>query len=405
MKFALPLLLIAATLLAACAPAATPQPTLPPPTHTATATATATAIPPTATPTNTPRPTPTPNYPLPLQTPISALQPITTDNLTALRPVSRLIFDGLPQSTFDISSWRPRHPLWIFSSDLGRAALVQPDYVAILDVAGTGQSMQTLRLTDDRPWSDGAFLKDNQFLVIGQGSLSLFDLSSSEELKKIDLYCCLDKRLYLLPDGERALVPTRTGMDLYEVEKLKRIQGYDAPGNSSMVADVSLDGSLLALAGERNRSVFVFDVERAVVLHTLKVERFVAVNVKFLGSDQLILTDELGDFNLLQFWDMETGQKAREIQLTDEMFGLPADEHFRVTSIAAHPSGEFFVMAISSSKPLLVFWEADADQPFAVMDAAKYGVHSFYSATKTDFMEFVDESRLLVIDSIWGIVP
>ncbi|MBI5297150.1 MAG: WD40 repeat domain-containing protein [Chloroflexi bacterium] len=405
MKYALPLLLITVTLLTACAPDATPQPTLPPHTHTPTATAAATAIPPTATPTNTPRPTPTPNYPLPLQTPISALQPITTDNLTALRPVSRLIFDGLPQSTFDISSWRPRHPLWIFSSDLSRAALVQPDYVAILDVAGTGESMQTLRLTDDRPWSDGAFLKNNKFLTLGQGSLSLFDLSSGRELKKIDLYCCLDKRLYLLPDGERALVPTRTGMDLYEVETLERIQGYDAPGNSSMVADVSLDGKLLALAGERNKSVFIFDVERAVVNQTLKVERFVAVNVKFLGNDQVILTDELSDFNLLQFWDATTGKKLREIQLTDEMFGLPAKERFRVASVAVHPSGEFFVMAISSSKPLLVFWEADADQPFAVMDAAKYGVRSFYSATKTDFMEFVDESRLLILGELWGVLP
>lgn len=405
MKYALPLLLIAATLLAACAPAATPQPTLPPPTHTATATATATAIPPTATPTNTPRPTPTPNYPLPIQTPISALQPITTDNLTALRPVSRLIFDGLPQSTFDISSWRPRHPLWIFSSDLGRAALVQPDYVAILDVAGTGQSMQTLRLTDDRPWSDGAFLKNNKFLVIGQGSLSLFDLSGGRELKKIDLYCCLDKRLYLLPDGERALVPSRTGMDLYEAETLKRIQGYDAPGNSSMVADVSPDGRLLALAGERNKSVFIFDVERAVVQQTLKVERFVAVNMKFLGNDQVILTDELGDFNLLQFWDAVTGKKVREIQLTGEMFGLSPDGYFRVASVAVHPSGEFFVMALASSKPLLVFWAADADQPFAMIDATEQGIHSFNYATKTDSLEFMDEYRLLVSNSLWGVIP
>jgi WD40 repeat protein len=402
MKYVLPLLLIAITLLSACAPAATPQPTLPPPTHTATAT----AIPPTLTPTSTPRPTATPNYPLPLQTPISVLQPITTDNVTALRPVSRLIVSGLPQSsTFQIASSGPRHPLWTFSSDQNRTAYIQPGYVALLDVAGTGKSTQTLNLNDDRPWSDGAFLKNNQFLVIGQGSLSLFDLSSGRELKKIDLYCCLDKRVYLLPDGERALAPSRTGMDLYEVEKLKRIQGYDAPGNSSMVADVSLDGSLLALAGERNRSVFVFDVERAVVLHTLKVERFVAVNVKFLGSDQLILTDELSDFNLLQFWDMETGKKARDIQLTDEMFGLPAKERFRVASVAVHPSGEFFVMAISSSKPLLVFWEADADQPFAVMDVASKGISSFNYATKTDVLEFMDESRLLVIDSIWGIVP
>jgi WD40 repeat protein len=402
MKYVLPLLLIAITLLSACAPAATPQPTLPPPTHTATAT----AIPPTLTPTSTPRPTATPNYPLPLQTPISVLQPITTDNVTALRPVSRLIVSGLPQSsTFQIASSGPRHPLWTFSSDQNRTAYIQPGYVALLDVAGTGKSTQTLNLNDDRPWSDGAFLKNNQFLVIGQGSLSLFDLSSGRELKKIDLYCCLDKRVYLLPDGERALAPSRTGMDLYEVEKLKRIQGYDAPGNSSMVADVSLDGSLLALAGERNRSVFVFDVERAVVLHTLKVERFVAVNVKFLGSDQLILTDELSDFNLLQFWDMETGKKAREIQLTDEMFGLPAKERFRVASVAVHPSGEFFVMAISSSKPLLAFWAADADQPFAVMDVASKGISSFNYATKTDVLEFMDESRLLVIDSIWGIVP
>lgn len=404
MKHALPLLLIAVTLLSACTPAATPQPTLPPPTHTATAMAT--AIPPTATPTNTPRPTPTPNYPLPLQTPISVLQPITKDNVAALRPVSKLIVSGLPQSSaFQIASSGPRHPLWTFSSDLSRTAYIQPSYVAILDVAGTGKSTQTLNLNDDRPWSDGAFLKNNKFLVIGQGSLSLFDLGSGRELKKIDLYCCLDKRVYLLPDGERALVPSRTGMDLYEVETLERIQGYDAPGNSSMVADVSPDGSLLALAGERNKSVFVFDVERAVVLHTLKVERFVAVNVKFLGSDQLILTDELGDFNLLQFWDMETGKKAREIQLTDEMFGLPAKERFRVASVAVHPSGEFFVMAISSSRPLLAFWAADADQPFAIIDTTEQGIRSFNYATKTDVLEFMDESRLLVVDALWGVIP
>jgi hypothetical protein len=73
--------------------------------------------------------------------------------------------------------------------------------------------------------------------------------------------------------------------------------------------------------------------------------------------------------------------------------------------VAVHPSGEFFVMAISSSKPLLVFWEADADQPFAVMDVASKGISSFNYATKTDVLEFMDESRLLVIDSIWGIVP
>ena len=402
MKHALSLLLFVVVLLSACAPAAAPQPTLPPPTETATAT----AVPPTATPTHTPRPTPTPNYPLPLQTPISVLQPITKDNVTNLRPISKLIVDGLPQSsTFQISSWGPRHPLWTFSSDQSRVALVQPDYAAILDAAGTGKPMQTLRLNDDRPWSDGAFLKNNKFLVIGQGSLSLFDLSSGQELKKVDLYCCLDKRLYLLPDGERALVPSRTGMDLYAVENLKRIQGYDAPGNRSMVADVSLDGKWLALAGERNKSVFVFDVERAVVQSTLKVERFVAVNVKFLGNDQVILTDELGDFNLLQFWDVATGKKLREVQLTEEMFGLSADEHFRVASVAVHPSGEFFVMALSSSKPLLVFWAADADQPFAVIDAADQGIRSFNYATKTDVLEFMDESRLFVVDALWGVIP
>jgi WD40 repeat protein len=277
--------------------------------------------------------------------------------------------------------------------------------VTITDIAGTGKSTQTLRLTADRPWSDGAFLKNNQFLVIGQGSLSLFDLSSGRELKKVDLYCCLNKQIYLLPDGERALIPSRTGMDMYDLAKLERIQGYDAPGNSSMVADVSPDGRLLALAGERNKSVFVFDVERAVVQQTLKVERFVAVNVKFLGNDQVMLTDELSDFNLLQVWDMETGKKAREIQLTDEMFGLPAKERFRIASVAVHPSGEFFVMAISSSKPLLVFWAADADQPFAVIDTTEQGIPSFNYATKTDVLEFMDESRLLVVDTLWGVIP
>ena len=402
MKRALSLLLFVVVLLAACAPAAAPQPTLPPPTETATAT----AVPPTATPTQTPRPTATPNYPLPIQTPISVLQPITKDNVADLRPVSKLTASGLSQqSAFRISSAGPRHPLWTFSSDLSRAAFVQPDYVAIIDAAGTGKSMQTLRLNDDRPWSDAAFLKDNRLLVIGQGSLSLFDLSSGRELKKVDLYCCLDKRIYLLPDGERTLVPSRTGMDLYAVENLKRIQGYDAPGNSSMVADVSPDGKWLALAGERNKSVFIFDVERAVVQSTLKVERFVAVNVKFLGNDQVVLTDELGDFNLLQFWDVTTGKKIREIQLTDEMMGLPAKERFRVESIAVHPSGGFFVMAISSSKPLLVFWAADADQPFAVIDTSRQGIQSFNYATKTDVLEFMDESRLFVVDSLWGVVP
>lgn len=402
MKNALSLLLFAVVLLSACAPAATPQPTLPPPTETATAT----TVPSTATPTHTPRPTATPNYPLPIQTPISVLQPITKDNVVNLRPISKLTANGLlHQATFRISSSGPRHPLWTFSSDLSRAAYIQPNSVAILDVAGTGKSTQTLNLTANRPWSDGAFLKDNKFLVIGQGSLSLFDLSSGREIKQVDLYCCLDKRVYLLPDGGRALVPSRTGMDLYDVEKLERIQGYDAPGNSSMVADVSPDGKWLALAGERNKSVFVFDVERAVVQQTLKVERFVAVNVKFLGNDQVILTDELGDFNLLQFWDTTTGKKTREIQLTDEMMGLPAKERFRVASIAVHPSGGFFVMAISSSKPLLVFWAADADQPFAVIDTSKQGIQSFNYATKTDVLEFMDESRLFVVDSLWGVIP
>jgi len=401
MKHALPLLLFVVVLLSACAPAATSQPTLLP-----ADTATTTAIPPSATPTHTPRPTGTPNYPLPIQTPISVLQPITKDNVMSLRPVSQLTASGLSQqATFRISSLGPRHPLWTYSIDLSRAAYIQPSYVAILDVAGTGKSTQTLNLTAERPWSDGAFLKDNKFLVIGQGSLSLFDLSSGQELKQVDLYCCLDKRLYLLPDGERALVPTRTGMDLYTVDKLERIQGYDAPGNSSLVADVSPDGKWLALAGERNKSVFVFDVERAVVQATLKVERFVAVNVKFLGNDQVILTDELGDFSLLQFWDAATGKKIREIQLTDEMMGLPAKERFRVESIAVHPSGGFFVMAISSSKPLLVFWAADADQPFAVIDTTQQGIQSFNYATKTDVLEFMDESRLFVVDSLWGVLP
>jgi WD40 repeat protein len=400
MKFVLPLLLIAATLLAACTPAATPEPTLPAPTHTATAT----AVPPTLTPTSTPRPSPTPDYPLAIQTPISILLPITKENATEIRSISRLVPKG-SQPIFKIAGSGPRHSLWDFSSDLGRIAFIQPNMVTITDIAGTGKSTQTLRLTADRPWSDGAFLKNNQFLVIGQGSLSLFDLSSGRELKKVDLYCCLNKQIYLLPDGERALIPSRTGMDMYDLAKLERIQGYDAPGNSSMVADVSPDGRLLALAGERNKSVFVFDVERAVVQQTLKVERFVAVNVKFLGNDQVMLTDELSDFNLLQVWDMETGKKAREIQLTDEMFGLPAKERFRIASVAVHPSGEFFVMAISSSKPLLVFWAADADQPFAVIGTTEQGIPSFNYATKTDVLEFMDESRLLVVDTLWGVIP
>lgn len=87
------------------------------------------------------------------------------------------------------------------------------------------------------------------------------------------------------------------------------------------------------------------------------------------------------------------------------MFGLSADEHFRVASVAVHPSGEFFVMALASSKPLLVFWAADADQPFAVIDAADQDIRSFNFATKTDALEFMDASRLLVVNSLWGVLP
>lgn len=39
------------------------------------------------------------------------------------------------------------------------------------------------------------------------------------------------------------------------------------------------------------------------------------------------------------------------------------------------------------------------------MDVTSGGISSFNYATKTDVLEFIDESRLLVIDSIWGIIP
>ena len=401
MKKTLMLLLVAITLLSACAPATAVQPTVPAPTSSPTVTITPTQL-----PTNTPRPTSTPNYPITIQTPISNIQPITKENVVDIRPLFRLMPEG-SQSIFKIAGSGPRHPLWVFSADMSHVAFVQPNTVSFTDIAGTGKSIQSLRLTGQtRPWSDGAFLKDNKFLALGQGSLSLFDLASGNELKKTDLYCCLNKKLFLMPDGERALVPSRTGLDLYDLVKLKRIQGYDAPGNSSMVWDASPDGKLLATAGERNPIVFIFDVEKAVVLRTLTVERFPAVNVKFFpDGKQLMLTDELGAFKLVQFWDMETGKKTREIQLTDEMLSLPANTPFRVASVVIHPSGKFFVMAISSSSPLLVFWETNADKPFAVMDMKSKGIPSFNYATKTDFMEFIDESRLLIIDKIWGVVP
>lgn len=402
MKHLLTLLLVTVTLLSSCTPADT-QSTLSSPTLTNSPTVTTT---PTQVPTNTPRPTAAPNYPISIQTPISDLQPITKDNAANIQPLSMLTQKG-SQPIFKIAASGPRQPPWAFSTDMSYVAFVQPNTVAITDIAGGGKSTQTLNLTGKvYPWSDAAFLKDNKMLVLGQGNLFLFDLTSRSEIKKADLYCCLDKYLFVMPDGKRALVPSRTGLDLYDVEKLERIQGYDAPGNSSMVWDVSPDGKLLATAGERNPIVFVFDVERAVVLHTLTVERFTAVNVKFFpDGKQLVLTDELGLFKLVQFWDMETGRKTREIQLTTEMLSLPADTQFRVASLAIAPSGEFFAMAISSPEPLLVFWETNADEPFAVMNVKSKGIPSFNYATKTDFMEFIDESRLLLIDTIWGVVP
>ena len=53
---------------------------------------------------------------------------------------------------------------------------------------------------------------------------------------------------------------------------------------------------------------------------------------------------------------------------------------------------------------LLVFWAADADQPFAVIDTSKQGIQSSNYATKTDVLEFMDESRLFVVNSLWGVI-
>jgi hypothetical protein len=396
MKYQLALFLSAAALLCACAPAATARPAVPVPTSS-----------PTAASTRTPRPSPTPDYPISILTPIPNLSPIAGENAPEIQPLFKLAQEGAGP-VFRLAAAGPRQPPWIFSPDLNRMAFVQKDNVKVTDISGTGQyPARQLRMTgNDYPWSDAAFLKDNQLLVLGRGTLSLFDLASGDEIEKIELYCCVDKRIQLLPDGERALIPSRTGLDLYSLDNLERIHGFDAPGNSSMVWDVSPDGRLLAAAGERNPSVFIFDVDRAVVLHTLRVERFTAVNVKFFpDGKQLVLTDELGAFKLLQFWDMETGAKSREIELTGEMLGLPADAPIRVASLAVHPSGAFFVMAISSTAPLLVFWETDAGEPFAIVNTESDGIPSFNYSTKTDILKFIDDTRLLVIDTIWGVAP
>ncbi len=354
----------------------------------------------TQTATSTPRPSPTPNYPIYINTPVLNLLALTLDNIAEIRPLQSLTKDGSPP-IFKIAASGPRKPPWAFSADLSLMAFVEGHNFSIIGINGNGKPAQSILATGKESWSDGAFLKDNKFLVIGQGNLTIFDLESNSEIKKAELYCCLDKKIFVLPDGERALIPSRTGLDLYNLATLKRIQGYDAPGNSTMVWDVSADGKLLAAAGERNPSVFIFDVERPFVLHTLTIERFVAVNLKFFpDGKQIVLTDELGAYKLMQFWDTETGKKAREIQLTNEMLTVPADYPFRVASIAIHPSGKIFVLAISSNNPLLVFWETGADKPFLILNATSFGVPSFNYATKTDFMEFIDESRLLIIDKI-----
>lgn len=290
------------------------------------------------------------------------------------------------------------HPAYVsLSPDNRMAALLFKDNVIVIDKNQTFQhiyrpadpslyNMTGMNKLAYMEMRDARFMDNNKKMLLRSDSvLWLLDLTTDTVIKKQPIAGGGLSEFLMLPDGITGFIPSMEGgVDLYDFSKMKRIQGYEAPGKSMGSAALSPDGKWLALSGQANPIIYIFDVQTARVKKTFEILKFTNPTMSFSQDGKLLLVaDAQGSRNLMQFWNLETGQMEKEIPISA-----------RASAIQFSPDGSFFVMATFEGR--LMFWHLNDASPFLTLD---HFMFSWQGAR----LRFLDQLHLQVDTQIYGI--
>jgi WD40 repeat protein len=293
-----------------------------------------------------------------------------------------------------------------FSEDGTLAASIQNNDVFIIhDLTGEKADLivRVANLNDytslsDRP-SPGLkslhFIDEDRLLfVVASDGFRIYDLAEGKITKSLSLRGGFrdDLLFAVLEDGKTGLLPTTTGVDRYNLIKLQREVSYTAPGRKPMAWVESPDGSLLAIGGEKNQTIFVFDVVTARTVHTLAVTKFVPLHIAISPDSNWLVTNGTwtGGRKILQIWDLQSGALHQEFELTGEMFSQPGG-YFNIEMLIFSPDSSYFIVGLTGNQPGIYLWRPDGSKPFA------------FSRTPSKSLQFLDEQRWMFGTIIWGI--
>jgi WD40 repeat protein len=203
---------------------------------------------------------------------------------------------------------------------------------------------------------------------INEPVLILWDLETGKELRRLQGHQHGIRGGAFLPDGQRAVSGSFDGTirlwDLKSGKEIRRFEGFDRPDTAPSAwprqvwsLAVSPDGRKV-LAGFRDHTVRLFDVESGRQLHCLRGHKKFVNAVAFAPDGQRALsangdifeTGEESD-NTIRLWDLQTG---RQLQCFKSMIGS-------VWAVAVSPDGQRGLV-VGEEKSVLLFHVDDGQE-------------------------------------------
>jgi WD40 repeat protein len=327
----------------------------------------------------------------------------------------------------------------IHSVDGKLRALLADDSVTLIDTS-TQKMLRVFRPVIDSELTDTVFSTDSStLLVVGDESQWLYSTADGSLFKSANLSF---NSLNAIPGANLAVVSNgrQVCASLYDITSLEQAKSFSAPGNSIGATAISPDGSLLAISGQRNTSVFIYTAADARVAQQLPVLKFAPNWMQFSpdGKNLYVADIETDDYpdhrNMLQTWDLTTGEMTLELEVipnwlanyisTDEFKGTD----FLLKSISLSRDGSFMVMRIRAldtnktgiwkDRHILAFWRVGEKMPFAIWKSIDFnsdqsewldqnGTTRFEYALPHGKPAFSPDGKYLVFDDIewWGVYP
>lgn len=225
-------------------------------------------------------------------------------------------FDGL----YDLTARKVIH-----SSNGQLRALVNEETITVVDLAA-GSVLHVLRPDTRNGINDAIFLPDSErILTIENDKVWLYDARSGALLTTQTLRSYGD--LQAGPGAGQFMVidDWGKGVYVYDSSTFRLLRLFSAPGNSLSSMALSPDGKWLATGGTKNRSAFVYNVERGTVRWELPIARFAPNWMQFSPDGKTLYVGDLPDGSILygqdsrqmfQVWDMQTGRMTSEVEVT-----------------------------------------------------------------------------------------